>query len=95
LEKVYSYLRESYKDKYPITICNGYPNYNSDDSCEYHTAAFDSYVTVASFIWMFEELGVDCIKAHSNRLNQMRSIYSCFNIGGQEPYLCPNVKQRI
>jgi hypothetical protein len=91
LEKVYSYLREKYQSQILIHILEGYPDYNDGKHNDYHQAGFDAYVTGASFIYMFEELGMDTMLSLGNKIYIMRSIYACINLDGPEPYFCPNV----
>ncbi len=89
LESVYTNLKNVYKEKIPINICDGITNYN-DNTNAYHEAGFDAFVTGCSYIWMKEELA-DKTYHHVNKIYLMRSIYSCFNLDGDDIYIFPNV----
>jgi len=90
LENVYTYLKNKFADQINIKLHDNFKGYYSADSGVYHEAAFDAYVTGAAFIWMAENLKGDVLK-FSNKVFLMKSIYSCFNLEGEEPYFIPNV----
>jgi poly(A)-specific ribonuclease len=89
LEYVYTTLRDLYKDSVSIQIPDGMPDYTQAGG-NYHQASYDAFVTGCSFIWMADNLKENLTK-YSNRIYMMRSIYSCYNLDGDETYLYPNV----
>lgn len=82
-------MKDLYKEKISIKCADGFVDY-VDNLSVYHEAGFDAFVTGCAFIYMKEVFG-EQYKQYHNKLYLMRSIYSCFYLDGEEPYLYPNV----
>jgi hypothetical protein len=89
LENVYNILKGFHAEKCPIFLHDEMKEIYTDNCAVYHEAAFDAFVTGASFIWMAEALG-DNTHSHCNKVYLMKSIYSCFNLKSDEVYLFPD-----
>lgn len=87
LENVFTNLKNIMKDHFLQVRCEGEKSYG--ENCNYHEAAFDAYATGCSFIWMREHFK-DLLSGFSNKIYLMRSIYSCFNLNGDDPMVFQN-----
>lgn len=90
LQQVYETLKGLYQEKIRINIAEGFQHLYVSLNERYHDAAFDAYATGCSYIWMKEQMK-DKIKEFENKIYMMRTIYSCFNMTGDETYRVPNV----
>lgn len=89
---MYFILKTQLNNKVKLIIPEGFIDYNNvTDS--YHDAGFDSFVTGACFVFLKELLG-NCIYDHSNKIFLMRSVFSCYDLLGDDPLLYPNVEYK-
>jgi len=89
LENVYLLLKTQLNNKVKISIPENFKDYSKEAS--YHDAGFDAFVTGNCFIFLKEFVG-DKLLEHKNKINMMKSVYSCFDLQGDEPLLYPNTK---
>ncbi len=90
LEKIYSYMKIKHSHEVPVGLHPDFAHTYTSNSDVYHEAAFDAYVTGCAYIWMTESMN-SLFESCQNKIYMMRSIYSCWNLEGDEEFSVPNV----